>query len=53
MLVNVERHPEDEWLGMASRTTMGGDGVGITETILFDARGAFGRGLQTLYVAPR
>ena len=53
LMVTAERLPDAEWVGMASRTTVSGDGIGITETVLFDAAGAFGRALQTLYVAPR
>jgi len=53
LLVVVQRIPDDEWVGMSSETTMGGDGIGTTDTILFDAGGAFGRALQTLYVDRR
>jgi len=53
LTVVVERLPDAEWVGMAARTTIGADGIGLTETRLFDADGAFGRALQTLYVAPR
>ncbi len=53
LIVTACRIPEAEWVGMAARTTIGTDGIGITETILFDGGGAFGRALQTLYVAPR
>ena len=42
-----------DWVGMASRTVLGTDGIGMTDTQLFDAQGAIGRALQTLYVAPR
>ena len=38
---------------MSSRTTLGADGIGTTDTVLFDEDGAYGRALQTLYVAPR
>jgi len=53
LMVTAERLPDAEWVGMSSRTTMSGDGIGITDTVLFDTAGAFGRALQTLYVAPR
>jgi len=53
LVVTAQRLPEAEWVGMAAETTLGTDGIGVTETILFDAHGAFGRALQTLYVAPR
>jgi hypothetical protein len=53
LLIVMERTPDAEWVGMAAETTIGTEGVGITDTTLFDERGAFGRALQTLYVAPR
>lgn len=53
LTVVMERHPNTEWVGMSASTSVHGDGIGITETLLFDERGAFGRALQTLFVAPR
>src|SRR4029453_19336222 len=51
LLVTVQRWPAAEWVGMASQTTLGTDGIGMTDTILFDEHGAFGRSLQTLFFA--
>ena len=53
LTVVLERLPDADWVGMAARTVLGTDGIGMTETQLFDAQGALGRALQTLYVAPR
>lgn len=53
LIITVQRLPETEWVGMAAQTILGSDGIGMTESTLFDAQGAFGRALQTLYVAPR
>lgn len=53
LIITVQRLPETEWVGMAAQTVLGSDGIGMTESTLFDAQGAFGRALQTLYVAPR
>jgi hypothetical protein len=53
LMLTAQRLPHSEWVGMSAKTTIGSDGIGITETVLFDADGAFGRALQTLYVAPR
>jgi hypothetical protein len=53
LMMTVQRLPEAEWVGMSSRTTLGADGIGTTDTVLFDEDGAYGRALQTLYVAPR
>jgi hypothetical protein len=53
LVVVLTRIPEQEWIGMDARTTLATDGVGSTDTTLFDAAGPFGRALQTLYVTPR
>jgi hypothetical protein len=53
LMVTLLRVPDAEWLGMSSRSTITADGIGATETVLFDAEGPLGRALQTLYVAPR
>jgi len=53
LMVTLLRTPEEEWVGMSSRSTIAADGIGATETVLFDAKGPLGRALQTLYVAPR
>jgi hypothetical protein len=53
LMVSLERLPDAEWVGMSARTTLGADGIGTTDTVLFDIHGACGRALQTLYVAPR
>jgi Thioesterase-like superfamily len=53
LTVVMERHPMTEWIGMSASTSIHSDGIGITETLLFDNQGAFGRALQTLFVAPR
>jgi hypothetical protein len=53
LMLTAHRWPTAEWVGLAARTTLGSDGIGTTDTVLFDADGAFGRALQTLYVAPR
>jgi hypothetical protein len=51
--VVLHRHPEGEWVGMAARTTLGPDGIGLTHTRVFDQRGVIGRSLHTLFVARR
>ena len=48
----LRRLPEGEWVGMAARTTVEGDGIGMVRTRLFDAGGTLGEGLHTLFVAP-
>lgn len=48
----LRRLPEGEWVGMAARTTVEGDGIGMVRTRLFDASGMLGEGLHTLFVAP-
>jgi len=53
LTVVMVRHAESEWVGMSAKTTLNPDGIGITETVLFDEQGAFGRALQTLFITPR
>ena len=50
--VVLRREPQGEWVGMTARTTVEADGVGMVETVLFDATGTVGRSLHTLFVAP-
>ncbi|GAC1347472.1 MAG: thioesterase family protein [Myxococcales bacterium] len=49
----LHRHPRGEWVGMTARTVVEKDGVGMTQTRLFDREGYLGSSLHTLYVAPR
>ncbi|MFO0554401.1 MAG: thioesterase family protein [Polyangiaceae bacterium] len=53
LTVYFERPLEGEWLGLATRSAAHAHGVGIAESLLFDARGALGRSAQSLIVAPR
>ena len=49
----VERVPAGEWIGLAAQTTIAADGIGVAESVLFDARGRVGRATQALLVARR
>jgi hypothetical protein len=49
----VEREPVGEWICLQSETRISPDGIGIAESVLFDARGRVGRATQALLVAPR
>jgi hypothetical protein len=53
LTVAVERHPRGEWVGMSARTTIDGDGLGLTRADLFDEEGYLGLASQSLFVAPR
>ena len=52
MTVNLFRQPVGEWLGMSTRMVIHDNGVGQTQTTLFDQQGSMGAGLQTLFVRP-
>jgi hypothetical protein len=52
LTVVLQRDPVGEWLLLDALTTMGGDGTGMTETLLSDRDGAIGTGLQTQLVTP-
>ena len=49
----IERQPAGEWICLDSRTRIAADGIGISESILYDRRGRVGRATQALLVAPR
>ncbi len=53
LTVVLQRDPVGEWLLLDSLTTMGGTGTGLADTVLSDARGTVGTGVQTLLVAAR
>ncbi|WP_125610362.1 thioesterase family protein [Specibacter cremeus] len=48
--IHLYREPEGEWLGLQTRVTFAGDGVGLTSAVLHDERGPFGRSEQILTV---
>jgi hypothetical protein len=51
--VHLARMPEGEWVCLDARTRIGGNGVGLAESVLWDERGMIGRGAQALLVADR
>lgn len=53
LTVHLFRLPVGEWVCLDARTTIGGFGVGMAETVLRDEQGPIGRGAQSLYVTPR
>ena len=53
LTVHLHRYPIGEWVCLDAVTTIDPDGIGFAETALYDTSGRFGRGGQSLYVAPR
>lgn len=53
LTVHLHHEPSGEWVGMASRTIVSPDGIGLAETDLFDVTNAIGRSEQLLYVEER
>ncbi|MDA8369240.1 MAG: thioesterase family protein [Nocardiopsaceae bacterium] len=51
--VTVLREPVEEWVHMAARTHLAGDGVGLTEAEVTDTKGLLAVVAQPLHVAPR
>lgn len=49
----VDRPPQGDWIGLASRTIIPRGGVGIAESVIYDTRGRVGRAVQALLVARR
>ncbi|MGF9646342.1 thioesterase family protein [Pseudarthrobacter oxydans] len=48
--IHMYRRPEGEWLGLDNAVSFGGDGIGLTSTVLHDFQGPFGRAEQILTV---
>ena len=44
--VHLYREPVGSWLGYATTSNLGEDGIGVTSAVLHDERGAFGRSEQ-------
>lgn len=51
--LHLYREAKGEWLGLQNSVTFGGDGVGLTSTVLCDLSGPFGRAEQILTLRPR
>ena len=51
--VHIHRLPEGEWICLDAVTLPERTGIGMADTRLFDERGALGRAVQTLLIAPR
>jgi hypothetical protein len=50
--VHVARPPAGEWLGVEARSDWRPEGMGLTESALFDAQGILGRACQTIVLMP-
>jgi hypothetical protein len=53
LTVQLERMPEGEWVCIDAMTLPQPTGIGTAESVLSDARGRIGRGLQTLLIGER
>ncbi len=51
--LSLHRPPQGDWVGMDARSVIDGDGIGTSHTTVFDATGACGKSLHTLFVRPR
>jgi hypothetical protein len=51
--VQLERMPVGEWIGIDATTLPQANGIGTTDSVLFDAERRIGRASQTLLVAER
>ncbi|GAA4618634.1 thioesterase family protein [Saccharopolyspora hordei] len=52
LTIHLHRQPEGRWTGLDTSVVFGGDGRGITSTVLHDTRGPVGRAEQMLTVRP-
>lgn len=53
LTVYLDRQPRGEWICLQAETRVIAEGIGMAESVLFDARGRVGRASQTLVVARR
>lgn len=53
LTVHLHRHPAGEWVCLDSTTYATRDGIGLSDTGLYDERGLIGRAAQTLLVDRR
>lgn len=53
LTVHLARMPEGEWVCLDATTRIDPRGVGLAQSVLWDARGRLGAGAQSLLVAPR
>jgi hypothetical protein len=53
LTVNLRRLPEGEWVCLDAVTYPGGNGIGLSDTVLHDVTGMIGRATQALLVAER
>jgi hypothetical protein len=53
LTVHMRRYPVGDWICLDARTSIDPDGIGLTESALYDPQGAIGRAAQSLFVAPR
>ena len=53
LTLNLHRMPEGPWFGLDARTVIDDSGIGMVSTTPFDAQGAVGGSLHTLFVRPR
>lgn len=53
LTVHLHRHPRGEWVCLDAVTRPEADGIGISDTALYDETGPLGRAVQTLLVGER
>ena len=53
LTINLLRRPVGEWICLAARTELGGNGCGLAESALYDEAGLIGRATQSLAVRLR
>jgi hypothetical protein len=51
--IHAARPPVGPWIGVKARSDWRPEGMGLTESELYDAQGRFGRACQTIVLVPR
>ena len=53
LTVNLARRPNDDWIGLAAKSTLGPAGIGVATGVLHDAAGEMAHCTQTQFIEPR
>ena len=53
LTIYLERPPVGEWFLLESETRLGHEGIGLSESVIYDERGRVARAIQSLLITPR
>jgi acyl-CoA thioesterase len=53
LTINLFRKPMGEWICLDAQTSLGSNGCGLAESMLYDLHGLIGRATQSLAIRTR